>query len=57
MDDLLTAAYSSERVDAVLSPYDGISIGILSALKSDDYGSDEQAAADRHRPGRRGRLA
>jgi putative multiple sugar transport system substrate-binding protein len=23
----------------VLSPYDGISIGILSALKSDDYGS------------------
>ncbi|MFE3084208.1 multiple monosaccharide ABC transporter substrate-binding protein [Streptomyces albidoflavus] len=39
MDDLLTSAYSKERVDAVLSPYDGISIGILSALKSDDYGS------------------
>ncbi|MFE5207324.1 multiple monosaccharide ABC transporter substrate-binding protein [Streptomyces sp. NPDC056600] len=39
MDDLLTSAYKSERVDAVLSPYDGISIGILSALKSDDYGS------------------
>lgn len=39
MDDLLTAAYKKERVDAVLSPYDGISIGILSALKSDDYGS------------------
>ncbi|WP_374104680.1 multiple monosaccharide ABC transporter substrate-binding protein [Streptomyces sp. GESEQ-4] len=39
MDDILTGSYKSERVDAVLSPYDGISIGILSALKSDDYGS------------------
>ncbi|MFD0152822.1 multiple monosaccharide ABC transporter substrate-binding protein [Streptomyces sp. NPDC127132] len=39
MDDILTSAYKTERVDAVLSPYDGISIGILSALKSDDYGS------------------
>ncbi|MET9252772.1 multiple monosaccharide ABC transporter substrate-binding protein [Streptomyces sp. NPDC048182] len=39
MDDVLTSSYKSQRVDAVLSPYDGISIGILSALKSDDYGS------------------
>ncbi|MEV2248324.1 multiple monosaccharide ABC transporter substrate-binding protein [Streptomyces sp. NPDC049970] len=39
MDDLLTSSYRSARVDAVLSPYDGISIGILSALKSDGYGS------------------
>jgi putative multiple sugar transport system substrate-binding protein len=39
MDDILTKSYKSEKVDAVLSPYDGISIGILSALKSDDYGS------------------
>ncbi|MFI1393367.1 multiple monosaccharide ABC transporter substrate-binding protein [Streptomyces sp. NPDC020681] len=39
MDDLLTSAYSTEDVDAVLSPYDGISIGILSALKSDGYGT------------------
>jgi putative multiple sugar transport system substrate-binding protein len=39
MDDVLTSTYRSGRVDAVLSPYDGISIGILSALKSDDYGS------------------
>ncbi|MET8824874.1 multiple monosaccharide ABC transporter substrate-binding protein [Streptomyces sp. NPDC004610] len=42
MDDILTSAYQSERVDAVLSPYDGISIGILSALKSDDYGSADK---------------
>ncbi|MGW0789510.1 multiple monosaccharide ABC transporter substrate-binding protein [Streptomyces sp. NPDC002911] len=40
MDDLLTSSYRSTRVDAVLSPYDGISIGILSALKSDGYGSE-----------------
>ncbi|GHI08018.1 sugar ABC transporter substrate-binding protein [Streptomyces cellostaticus] len=39
MDDILTKAYTSKKVDAVLSPYDGISIGILSSLKSDGYGS------------------
>ncbi len=39
MDNLLSKAYTTERVDAVLSPYDGISIGILSALKSVNYGS------------------
>ncbi|MEU1401941.1 multiple monosaccharide ABC transporter substrate-binding protein [Streptomyces sp. NPDC005728] len=39
MDDVLTASYKSEHVDAVLSPYDGLSIGILSSLKSDGYGS------------------
>lgn len=39
MDNLLTKAYSAANVDAVLSPYDGISIGILSSLKSDGYGS------------------
>ncbi|MFF5722491.1 multiple monosaccharide ABC transporter substrate-binding protein [[Kitasatospora] papulosa] len=39
MDDLLTSSYRSAKVDAVLSPYDGISIGILSALKSDGYGA------------------
>ncbi|MEV6839868.1 multiple monosaccharide ABC transporter substrate-binding protein [Streptomyces sp. NPDC051133] len=43
MDDILTAHYTSQRVDAVLSPYDGISIGILSALKSDGYGSGGKA--------------
>ncbi|MFD7715663.1 multiple monosaccharide ABC transporter substrate-binding protein [Streptomyces sp. NPDC059814] len=39
MDDLLTSAYSSAQVDAVLSPYDGISIGVISSLKSDGYGT------------------
>ena len=39
MDNLLAAYYTDKNVDAVLSPYDGLSIGILSALKSVGYGS------------------
>jgi putative multiple sugar transport system substrate-binding protein len=39
MDNLLSAYYSDARVDAVLSPYDGLSIGILSSLKGVGYGS------------------
>ena len=39
MDNLLSANYASERVDAVLSPFDGISIGIISSLKGVGYGS------------------
>lgn len=39
MDNLLASFYARDRVDAVLSPYDGISIGILSALQSDGYGT------------------
>jgi putative multiple sugar transport system substrate-binding protein len=42
MEDLLTSTYGSGRVDGVLSPYDGLSIGILSALKSGGYGTAEQ---------------
>jgi putative multiple sugar transport system substrate-binding protein len=39
MDNLLSAYYTKDRVDAVLSPYDGLSIGILSSLKGVGYGS------------------
>ncbi len=40
MEDLLTKNYGGgARVDGVLSPYDGLSIGILSALKSNGYGT------------------
>lgn len=42
MDDLLSGNYGGEDVDAVLSPYDGISIGVLSALKSAGYGSGDK---------------
>lgn len=42
MDNLLSAYYSDARVDAVLSPYDGLSIGILSSLKGVGYGSGDQ---------------
>lgn len=38
MDNLLSKSYTTARVDAVLSPYDGISIGILSSLKGVGYG-------------------
>ncbi|MCF2943708.1 multiple monosaccharide ABC transporter substrate-binding protein [Paenibacillus tarimensis] len=42
MDNLISAFYSSEKVDAVLSPYDGISIGIISSLKGVGYGSESK---------------
>lgn len=43
MDNLLSAHYSTENIDAVLSPYDGISIGILSSLKGVGYGSGSKS--------------
>lgn len=43
MDNLLSAYYADKRVDAVLSPYDGLSIGIISSLKGVGYGSGKQA--------------
>ena len=43
MEDLLTRTYSTgTKVQGVLSPYDGLSIGILSALKSNGYGTAGQ---------------
>ncbi|MVT67845.1 substrate-binding domain-containing protein [Bradyrhizobium pachyrhizi] len=42
MDNLLSAFYGKKRVDAVLSPYDGLSIGIISSLKSVGYSSKDQ---------------
>jgi putative multiple sugar transport system substrate-binding protein len=42
MENLLSAFYTDKRVDAVLSPYDGLSIGIISALKSVGYGAPDQ---------------
>ena len=42
MDNLLSANYGNARVDAVLSPYDGLSRGIISSLKGVGYGSKDQ---------------
>ena len=42
MDNLLSKNYTGAKVDAVLSPYDGISIGILSSLKAVGYGTPSQ---------------
>ncbi|HWP19083.1 MAG TPA: multiple monosaccharide ABC transporter substrate-binding protein [Burkholderiaceae bacterium] len=42
MDNLLSAFYGKEKVHAVLSPYDGLSIGILSSLKGVGYCTPQQ---------------
>src|SRR5712672_3535942 len=41
MENLLSAFYTRKHVDAVLSPYDGLSIGIIAALRGVGYGSKE----------------
>ena len=41
MDNLLSANYTDKQVNGVLSPYDGLSIGILSSLKGVGYGSGD----------------
>jgi putative multiple sugar transport system substrate-binding protein len=43
MEDIITSSYGGgATVQGVLSPYDGLSIGILSALKSNGYGTAAQ---------------
>lgn len=42
MENLLSANYSTTNIDAVLSPYDGLSIGIVSALKAVGYGRGDK---------------
>jgi putative multiple sugar transport system substrate-binding protein len=42
MENLLSANYTDKRVDAVLAPYDGLSRGIIAALKGVGYGSADQ---------------
>ncbi|PPJ45099.1 multiple monosaccharide ABC transporter substrate-binding protein [Ciceribacter selenitireducens] len=41
MENLLSSTYTDAKVNGVLSPYDGLSIGILSALKGVGYGSGD----------------
>lgn len=42
MDNLLSAFYGKDKLHAVLSPYDGLSIGILSSLKGVGYCTAQQ---------------
>jgi putative multiple sugar transport system substrate-binding protein len=42
MDNLLSKNYTGAKIDAVLSPYDGISIGVISSLKAVGYGTPSQ---------------
>ncbi len=45
MDDLLTSTYNTgEKVNGVLSPYDGLSRGIITALQNAGYGPTIDAA-------------
>ncbi|WP_236545168.1 multiple monosaccharide ABC transporter substrate-binding protein [Tropicimonas marinistellae] len=41
MDNLLSAQYTDTQLHGVLSPYDGLSIGILSSVKGVGYGSGD----------------
>jgi putative multiple sugar transport system substrate-binding protein len=42
MDNILATYYADKRVDAVLSPYDGISRGIIASLKAVGYYSADK---------------
>lgn len=41
MDNLLSANYGDKELNGALSPYDGLSIGILSSVKGVGYGSGD----------------
>ncbi len=47
---------TARQVDGVLSPYDGLSRGIITALTERRLRLGDRAVADRHRSGRRDRL-
>ena len=42
MEDILTRTYTQKDVQGVLSPYDGLSLGIIAALKANGYGSGDK---------------
>jgi len=42
MDNILSAHYSDETLDVVYSPFDGISLGVISSLQAVGYGSDDR---------------
>lgn len=43
MENILTKSYASSDVNGVLAPYDGLSRGIIAALKGSGYGSGGKA--------------
>jgi putative multiple sugar transport system substrate-binding protein len=53
MDNLLSANYGDKVLNGALSPYDGLSIGILSSVKGVGLWLGRPEDALRHRPGRR----
>ena len=43
MENILTGTYASKDVHGVLSPYDGLSLGIIAALQGNGYGGGGKA--------------
>lgn len=43
MDNLLSANYTADHVDAVLAPNDAVAMGIVSSLRSVGYGTNERS--------------
>lgn len=41
MDNLLSAHYTDKNIDAILSPYDPMTLSIISSLKGVGYGTDD----------------
>lgn len=41
MDNILTSFYTDDKVDIILSPYDPISLGVISSLKGVGYGTED----------------
>ena len=42
MQNLLSAHYTTDTIAGVLSPYDGLSLGIISAFRAVGYGADDK---------------
>ena len=52
MDNLLSAFYGKDHLDAVWTPNDAIAIGVISSLKGVGYGSAAASDAGGHGTGR-----
>ncbi len=42
MDNILSSYYTKDRLDAILAPFDGLSIGVLSSVKAVGYGTADK---------------
>lgn len=42
MDNILSSFYTNDHLDAILAPFDGLSIGVLSSVKAVGYGTADK---------------